>query len=301
MEESNIDYQFVKVPLNLFCRLDKNLRSMLFTLIQLQTKFAEDDGWFFRNNDDLAKQSKLSENLVRITTDALYKEGLIDVQSVGKGKGSNSPSNRYIVHLERFKDYEKDDIVSCFKDPRLEINTPEYKGSHYHPSYLDKHVDVVRTETVMVDDMVNEKVDDEVNNVVEKLVKSEDNINNIYNIDNKNNIKNNIYNNIKDNNLINNNNILNNKNNLLNDIDLYFNSGLHTYEDLKTKSLFIEKISSISEITDTKELLPSMIDVYRFITDNQHMFVGSKVQSLRDKVEELFGAKRKELEQNKKA
>lgn len=271
MEESNIDYQFVKVPLNLFCRLDKNLRSMLFTLIQLQTKFAEDDGWFFRNNDDLAKQSKLSENLVRITTDALYKEGLIDVQSVGKGKGSNSPSNRYIVHLERFKDYEKDDIVSCFKDPRLEINTPEYKGSHYHPSYLDKHVDVVRTETVMVDDMVNEKVDDEVSNVVEKLVKSEDNINNIYNLDNKNN--------------------------LLNDIDLYFNSGLHTYEDLKTKSLFIEKISSISEITDTKELLPSMIDVYRFITDNQHMFVSSKVQSLRDKVEELFGAKRKELEQ----
>ena len=70
-DEKKIGYQFVAVPLNLFCRLDNNLRSMLFTLIQLQTYYSEEDGWFFRSNADLAAQSNLSENLVRITIDTL--------------------------------------------------------------------------------------------------------------------------------------------------------------------------------------------------------------------------------------
>ena len=188
-DNKNIDYQFVAVPLNLFCRLDNNLRSMLFTLIQLQTYYAESDGWFFRSNEDLKAQTNLSENLVRVTIDTLYREGLIDVQSVGKGKGSNSPSNRYKVHWERFKVYEKDDIEKCIKDPRLIIRTLDYKGSNYRPSYLDKTDDEVTTETVYVDGEVNSKVDD----MVESLVKSEDNIYNIDNkeiIDNKKNVDN---------------------------------------------------------------------------------------------------------------
>ena len=201
MEE--INYQFVAVPLNLFCRLDNNLRSMLFTLIQLQTYYSEEDGWFFRSNADLAAQSNLSENLVRITIDTLYKEGLIDVESVGKGKGANSPSNRFKVNWERFKDYEKDDIESCIKDPRLEIVTPKYKGSHYRPSYLDKNnsgsephgntedegrVDggVMVADTTLVEDVVDSKV----NNMVTNMVKVEDNIYNINNIDNIENKKN---------------------------------------------------------------------------------------------------------------
>ena len=204
MEE--INYQFVAVPLNLFCRLDNNLRSMLFTLIQLQTYYSEEDGWFFRSNADLAAQSNLSENLVRITIDTLYKEGLIDVESVGKGKGANSPSNRFKVNWERFKDYEKDDIESCIKDPRLEIVTPKYKGSHYRPSYLDKNnggsephgntedegrVDggVMVADTTLVEDVVDSKV----NNMVTNMVKVEDNIYNINNIDNIEN-KDNLYN-----------------------------------------------------------------------------------------------------------
>ena len=208
-KENDIDYQFVAVPLNLFCRLDNNLRSVLFTLIQLHSYYAEGDGWFYRSNADLGAQSNLSENLVRITIDVLYKAGLIDVESVGKGKGTNSPSNRFKVNWERFKDYEKDDIEKCIKDPRLEIKTPKYKGSHYHCSYLDKnnggseHPDKTEDEGkvdcgVMVADttLVEDKVDSEVNNVVTDVVKVEDNIyninnlNNIYNIDNINNIEN---------------------------------------------------------------------------------------------------------------
>lgn len=193
--KKDIEYQFVAVPLNLFCRLDNNLRSMLFVLIQLQTYYADEDGWFFRSNEDLKAQSNLSENLVRVTTDMLYKEGLIDVESVGKGKGSNSPSNRYKVNWERFKDYEKDDIEMCIKDPRLEIKTPQYKGSHYHPSYLDKKDIELTTETVIIDaqvnDKVNDKVDDKVNDKVDDKVKKMVNIeDNIYNIKNDNNIEN---------------------------------------------------------------------------------------------------------------
>ncbi len=212
LEKKNIDYQFVAVPLNLFCRLDNNLRSMLFTLIQLQTYYAESDGWFFRSNEDLKAQANLSENLVRVTIDTLYKEGLIEVQSVGKGKGPNSPSNKYKVHLERFKDYEKDDIEKCIKDPRLSIETLKYKGSNYRPSYLDRHDDVVTAETTIVDDKVN--------TLVEKLVKSEDNINNIYNLNNISNINN--INNLENKNNI---QILDNKlnNNIEINYDIYKN------------------------------------------------------------------------------
>ncbi len=197
MEKNNKDYQFVAVPLNLFCRLDNNLRSMLFTLIQLQIYYAESDGWFFRSNEDLKAQSNLSENLVRVTIDTLYKEGLIDVESVGKGKGSNSQSNRYKVHLDRFKDYEEVDIEKCIKDPRFKIRTLNYKGSHYRPSYLDENGDEVTTEVVMADGQVSTQVNEMVDDMVENVVKSEDNIDNIYNIeniDNKSIINNNINN-----------------------------------------------------------------------------------------------------------
>ena len=200
MEEKKYDYQFVGVPLNLFLRLDNNLRSMLFSLIQLQIYYADEDGWFFRSNEDLKAQSNLSENLVRVTIDTLYKEGLIDVESVGKGKGSNSPSNRYKVHLDRFKDYEEVDIEKCIKDPRFKIHTLNYKGSHYHPSYLDENSDEVTTEVVMADGQVSTQVNDMVDDMVESVVKSEDNIDNIYNIENidNNSIINNNINNIKE-------------------------------------------------------------------------------------------------------
>lgn len=201
MEDKKIyDYQFVAVPLNLFCRLDNNLRSMLFTLIQLQIYYADEDGWFFRSNEDLKAQSNLSENLVRVTIDTLYKEGLIDVESVGKGKGSNSPSNRYKVLLDRFKDYEEVDIEKCIKDPRFKIRTLNYKGSHYHPSYLYENGDEVTTEVVIADGQVSTQVNDMVDDMVESVVKSEDNIDNIYNIENidNNSIINNNINNIKE-------------------------------------------------------------------------------------------------------
>lgn len=189
-KKKEIDYQFVAVPLNLFYCLDNNLRSMLFTLIQMSTykendaieKGKEWNGWFLSANRILADNSNLSENLVRVTLDTLYQNGIISILSEGKGKGNNTPPNKIKINWERFKDFEKESIEDCIQDPRLAIETLEYSGSHYHPSYL-KQEKIVRAETVLIDDKVNVGA----NEMVMSGVKIEDNI---YNIDNKNDIDN---------------------------------------------------------------------------------------------------------------
>ncbi len=91
MEKVNVEYQFTAIPTNLMACLDINCRSMLFTLIQLDSYYADDEGWFFRTNEDLRAQSQLSENLVRATLSTLYNIGVVDVQTVGKGK-SKTPN-----------------------------------------------------------------------------------------------------------------------------------------------------------------------------------------------------------------
>lgn len=300
-DNKNIDYQFVAVPLNLFCRLDNNLRSMLFTLIQLQTYYSEEDGWFFRSNADLAAQSNLSENLVRITIDTLYKEGLIDVKSVGKGKGTNSPSNRFKVNWERFKDYEKDDIEKCIKDPRLEIKTPKYKGSHYHPSYLDKNNggskphDKTEGEDkvdcgVMVADttLVEDEVDSKVNNGVTNMVKVEDNIYNINNIDNKDNIKN-VYN-------------IENKKNKENILNNTLNNNIHDNISFFDCSRVVERtigeyqldklIDGFSKTKDSDSIIEHFKEVTRFLNH----FPKEKHASYIDKIRIAITQRCEELE-----
>lgn len=84
--EKKFDYQFTAMPTNLMACMDLNCRSMLFTLIQLSSYYAKEDGWFFRTNEDLRIESQLSENLVRATLSTLYSIGIVDVKTVGKGK-----------------------------------------------------------------------------------------------------------------------------------------------------------------------------------------------------------------------
>ena len=158
-EKKRIDYQFVAVPLNLFYCLDNNLRSMLFTLIQISTykeseaieKGKKWDGWFLAANSILAANSNLSENLVRGTLDTLYQKRIIDIQCDGKGKGKNTPPNRIKINLERFMDYENENLQDCIENPMLSIETINYKGSNYKPSYLKRN-DEVTTDTVIEDD-----------------------------------------------------------------------------------------------------------------------------------------------------
>ncbi|MDE6300269.1 MAG: hypothetical protein K2M19_00950, partial [Muribaculaceae bacterium] len=77
---------------------------MLSTLVQLSSYYADSNGWFFRSNDDLRVQTKLSENLVRATLSTLYKIGVVEIRTVGKGK-SKTP-NQFKLNLDKFLEWE---------------------------------------------------------------------------------------------------------------------------------------------------------------------------------------------------
>lgn len=138
-QEEKIGYQLTAVPTNLYQCCDINVRSMLFTLIQLSSYYANRDGWFFRSNDDLRAQTKLSENLVRATLSTLFKIGVVDIKSVGKGK-SKTP-NQFKLNFEKFLEWESCDIEDCYKHPDFEIETDNYKDKGWQPSYL-KSLDI---------------------------------------------------------------------------------------------------------------------------------------------------------------
>ena len=134
--ENEIRYQFNADPTNLMACCDNNCRSMLWTLVQLSSYYAKEDGWFYRSNDDLRAQTRLSENLVRATLSTFYKIGIIDVRTVGQGK-SKTP-NEFKLNVERFNDWEKYSLEDCIKHPDLLIETDNYKASGWRASYLEK-------------------------------------------------------------------------------------------------------------------------------------------------------------------
>lgn len=178
-----IDYNFTAIPTKLMILLDNNCKCMLFTLIQLSTIYAEADGYFYRSNELLQLQSGLSKNLVLAAIDTLFREGLIDVISVGLGKGKFT--NHIKVNFENFKKYESISFEAILNDPTTRIKTVDYKN-HFTPSYL--------------------KGKEEGNTLGKRRGKKVNtNIDNIYNIKNKDickkeyNIKNNIEDIIKEN------------------------------------------------------------------------------------------------------
>lgn len=164
MEKKN--YQFTQVPTNLFILLDNNCRSMLFTLIQLSSYYADEDGWFFRRWEDLIVESNLSLNLSMATVQTLFNHHIIEAKPTGYGKGRKP--NYYKVNFDNFAKYDEISIEDAMKNPDLKIHTVDYKGSNFK-------LNLVR-ETVT--------------KVVNKTVKSENNIDNIENADNVKNVYN---------------------------------------------------------------------------------------------------------------
>lgn len=138
MDKQNIEigYQFTAIPTNLFLCCDNNVRSMLSTLVQLSSYYANNDGWFFRTNEDLRAESQLSENLVRATLSTLYNIGIVDIKTVGKGK-SKTP-NQFRLNIDIFKNWEKCSLEDCIKHPDLRIETDNYKNKGWQPSYLQE-------------------------------------------------------------------------------------------------------------------------------------------------------------------
>lgn len=232
------DYQFVQVPTNLFILLDNNCRSMLFTLIQLSTYYADVNGWFFRTYSDLEEESNLSQNLVKATLQTLFNNNIIEAKPTGKGKGSTP--NYYKVNFQEFLKYENLSIEECMKNPDLKIKTVDYKGCHFKLN------------------LVREKVEEVVNNMVTKVVKSDNNINNIYNKDN-------IYN-IENNNIIDNkNNILEEKDNIINNIkeldSTEFKNEVEDNNKIYNNMSTVETMENISTVEKDKfQLLDEFIE-----------------------------------------
>lgn len=173
-QENGIEYQFNADPMYLMACCDLNCRSMLWTLVQLSSYYSDKDGWFFRTNEDLKVQSQLSENLVRATISTLYRLGIVDVQTVGKGK-SKTP-NKFRLNVGRFKDWEQYSLEDCTKHPDLRIVTDNYKAKDWQPSYLKQLK--IETQYNSADNLTR----------LSKLSQSEDYIYNIENENNKENI-----------------------------------------------------------------------------------------------------------------
>lgn len=147
-KKDEVGYQFNAVPMNLMACCDLNCRSMLWTLVQLSSYYADKDGWFFRTNDDLRAQSQLSENLVRATLSTFYRVGIVEVQTVGKGK-SKTP-NKFRLNVERFKNWEQYSLEDCIKHPDLRIETDSYKATGWQASYLNPQEDKTISDSVTV-------------------------------------------------------------------------------------------------------------------------------------------------------
>lgn len=167
-----IEYQFTQVPTKLMILLDVNCRSMLFTLCQLASHYADKNGIFFRNNADLSAESRLSQKLVIATIDTLYTHGIVEIWSVGKGKGKHA--NYFKLNLERIKEFERLKMDEL-KNPDLQLPMVDYRAKGYSPSYLKKNT---------------QNVSQEIPNDFPRISQITNNINNIENIDNEDNINN---------------------------------------------------------------------------------------------------------------
>lgn len=168
----NINYQFTQVPTKLMILLDVNCRSMLFTLCQLSSHYTKEDGRFFRTNADLALESRLSQKLVIATLDTLYTHGIVEIWSVGKGKGKHA--NYFKLNLERIKEFERLKMDEL-KNPELQLPMVDYRAKGYSPSYLKKNT---------------QNVSQEIPNDFPRISQITNNINNIENINNEENKKN---------------------------------------------------------------------------------------------------------------
>lgn len=134
---------------------------MLFALIDLHNLYANKDGWLFRSNKDLQDDTDLSQNLVKVVLDTLYRAGIINVFSVGQGKGHTS--NRIHINFESFRKYEAYSFNDIRNNPDLHINTLSYKD-HYSPSYCERLGD---SESERVSEVSGETIGEKMTTILE--------------------------------------------------------------------------------------------------------------------------------------
>ncbi len=119
---------------------------MLFTLLQLSSYYASEDGWFFRSNADLQAQSRLSDKMVRAVISTFHRIGVLEVKSVGQSRGAFP--NQFKLNTSKFAEWEKYRLEDCVKNPSCWIVTDDYKQKGWKPSYLSANSSHEGTRTI---------------------------------------------------------------------------------------------------------------------------------------------------------
>ena len=184
MNQQN-DYQFIKVPVNLFYLMDANCSKVLTTLIQMDSFYPKTDGYFECAYKTLEQACGISQNLIKASLAGLYLEGLVDIISVGKGRGKHT--NRYKINVERFQDYENTPVGIAMMTEDKPIHQVKYYGTRFKlPWENEKKVSTT---------IAQETAQSIAQGTAQNLTTNIDNVNNIENIKNIDNINNNIENN----------------------------------------------------------------------------------------------------------
>ena len=171
--EQHTDYQYIQVPMNLFYLMDANCSKVFTTLIQMNTFYPKEDGYFECAYKSLEMACGMSHPVIKACLAGLYLEGLIDVISVGKGRGKHT--NKYKVIVEKFKDYEKTPVGIAIMTEDKPIHQVKYKGERFQVPWDNKPIE--KQSEKGTEKQSEKKVSTNIDNI--------ENIPNIENINNK--------------------------------------------------------------------------------------------------------------------
>ena len=114
--KENVPYQFTASPLNLLFVLDSDCLKMLNILIQEESFWRSKkqlvDGYFFKSLNDLKEDMFMGNDQdVRLTLEALYINGLIDIIN----QGEQMKASRFKINFEKIVEIDKISILEVKK------------------------------------------------------------------------------------------------------------------------------------------------------------------------------------------
>lgn len=171
--DQQLNYQYIQVPINLFYLMDANCSKVLTTLVQMNSFYPKEDGYFECAYKTLELACGMSRPVIKASLAGLYLEEIIDVVSVGQGRGKHT--NRYKVNVEKFKDYEKINLGIAIMTEDKPIHQVKYKGERFQVPWNEI---TSEKETEKQSEKGTEKQSEK------KVPTNIDNIPNIENIDN---------------------------------------------------------------------------------------------------------------------
>lgn len=129
MDQQQNDYHYIQVPMNLFYLMDANCSKVFITLTQMNSFYPKEDGYFECAYKTLELACGMSHPVIKACLAGLYLEGLLDIISVGKGRGKHT--NKYKVIIEKFKEYEEFPLGIAIMTEDKPIHQVKYKGERF--------------------------------------------------------------------------------------------------------------------------------------------------------------------------